>query len=211
LGQSLVRLTFTSPDLVHFGTGGHPLDLRIKMIIPGPNPTADHFAAVRPGALRDPEQHAQWYRTWLQSDSAERGWMGAFSVRGRRVAGHPGNLTEHPEIDVDFVLHLEPEETPGSGVAARWARDVRVGDTISMLGPNKRLVGPDYGGIEFRPGSARRLLLAGEEPPLPAIRAILETLPAGLTGHAFLGGPDGRGQQRVPSRPRLAPTWRARP
>src|SRR5690625_7508739 len=59
LGQSLVRLTFTSPDLVHFGTGGHPLDLRIKMIIPGPNPTADHFAAVRPGALLDPEQHAQ--------------------------------------------------------------------------------------------------------------------------------------------------------
>ena len=210
LGQSLVRLTFTSPDLVHFGTGGHPLDLRIKMIIPGPNPTADHFAAVRPGALLDPEQHAQWYRTWLQIDPADRGWMRTYSVRELRGAGHPGNLTEHPEIDVDFVLHLEPEETPGSGVAARWARDVRVGDTISMLGPNKHLVGPDYGGIEFRPGSARTVLLAGDETALPAICSILEALPASIGGHAVIEVPDATDQQQVLTRSGVQITWLTR-
>src|SRR5690625_365249 len=210
LGTSLKRLTFTCPDLVHFGTGGHPLDLRIKMIIPGPRPTADHFASVRPGALLDPEQHAQWYRTWLQIDPADRGWMRTYSVRELRGAGHPGNLTEHPEIDVDFVLHLEPEEIPGSGVAARWARDVQVGDTISMLGPNQHLVGPDYGGIEFRPGSARTVLLAGDETALPAICSTLEALPASISGHAVIEVPDATDQQQVLTKSGVQVTWLVR-
>lgn len=210
LGKSLMRLTFTSPDLVHFGTGGHPLDLRIKMIIPGPEATADHFAAVRPGALLDPAQHAQWYRNWLQIDPADRGWMRTYSVRELREAGHPGNLTEHPEIDVDFVLHLEPEQTPGNGVAARWARDAREGDTISMLGPNKHLVGPDYGGIEFRPGTARTVLLAGDETALPAICSILEALPDSIGGHAVIEVPDASDQQQVPTRSGVQITWLVR-
>ncbi|NWM24830.1 siderophore-interacting protein, partial [Escherichia coli] len=83
-------------------------------------------------------------------------------------------------------------------------------DTITMLGPNRRLVGPDYGGIEFRPGTARRLLLAGDETALPAICAILETLPAGFTGHAFIEVPDARDEQRVLSRSDVELTWLAR-
>ena len=210
LGRSLVRLTFTSPDLVHFGTGGHPLDLRIKLIIPGPEASADHFASVRPGAMLDPATHADWYRTWLQIDPADRGWMRTYSVREMRGAGHPGNLGEHPEIDIDFVLHLEPEETFGSGVAARWARDAQVGDTLSMLGPNKHLIGPDYGGIEFRPGSARTVLLAGDETALPAICSILEALPASISGHAVIEVPDASDEQVVPTRSGVQITWLAR-
>lgn len=205
-----MRLTFTSPDLVHFGTGGHPLDLRIKLIIPGPEASADHFASVRPGAMLDPATHADWYRTWLQIDPADRGWMRTYSVREMRGAGHPGNLGEHPEIDIDFVLHLEPEETFGSGVAARWARDAQVGDTLSMLGPNKHLIGPDYGGIEFRPGSARTVLLAGDETALPAICSILEALPASISGHAVIEVPDASDEQVVPTRSGVQITWLAR-
>ncbi|MFW9777193.1 siderophore-interacting protein, partial [Brucella melitensis] len=76
---------------------------------------------------------------------------------------HPGNRSEHAEVDVDFVLHPEPDPAPGTGVAARWAQSAEVGDTITMLGPNRHLIGTDYGGIEFRPGTARTVLLAGDE------------------------------------------------
>lgn len=207
LGPDLARLTFTGADLAHCGTGSHPLDLRIKLIIPGPAASADHFASVRPGALLDPDTHADWYRRWLQIDAEDRGWMRTYTVRDLRSAGHPGNLSDLPELDIDFVLHLEPEETPGSGVAARWARDAAVGDNLSMLGPNKLLVGPEYGGIEFRPGTARTVLLAGDETALPAIGAILEALPASITGHALIEIPDARDEQTILTRSGVQISW----
>lgn len=207
LGSTLVRFTFTSPDLVHFGTNSHPLDMRIKMVIPGPEASADHFAGVRPGAMADPTFFAEWYRQWLQIDPRDRGWMRTYTVRDFRAAGHPGNVSEHPEIDVDFVLHLEPEVTQGSGVAARWAQQAQVGDTISMLGPNKHLVGPDYAGIEFRPGTARTVLLVGDETALPAIGSILESLPASITGHALVEIPDAADEQRILTRSGVQMRW----
>ncbi|WP_193107146.1 SIP domain-containing protein [Brachybacterium sp. FME24] len=207
LGQSLVRFTFSSADLAHFGTNSHPLDLRIKMIIPGPEASADHFASVRPGAVLDPATHAEWYRTWLQIDPRDRGWLRTYTVRDLRAAGHPGNLGADPEIDVDFVLHLDPEQTPGSGVAARWADAAQVGDTLCLLGPNKHLVGPDYGGIEFRPGTARTVLLVGDETAVPAIGSILESLPASISGHALIEVPDASDQQRILTRSGVQVRW----
>ncbi|MFC7375278.1 SIP domain-containing protein [Brachybacterium sp. GCM10030267] len=207
LGRSLVRFTFTSPDLVHFGANCHPLDLRIKMIIPGPEASADHFAAVRPGAVLDPTTHAEWYRSWLQIDPADRGWMRTYTVRAVRAAGHPGNVGADPEIDVDFVLHLDDEEVPGSGVAARWAHGAEVGERISMLGPNKHLVGPDYGGIEFRPGTARNVLLVGDETAVPAICSILESLPETISGHAILEVPDASDEQQILTRSGVQVSW----
>ncbi|MGO2755727.1 cobalamin ABC transporter ATP-binding protein [Brachybacterium alimentarium] len=207
LGSTLVRFTFTSPDLVHFGTNSHPLDMRIKMVIPGPEASADHFAGVRPGAMADPTFFAEWYRQWLQIDPRDRGWMRTYTVRDFRAAGHPGNVSEHPEIDVDFVLHLEPEQAFGSGVAAHWAHHAEVGDTVSMLGPNKHLVGPDYGGIEFRPGTARTVLLVGDETALPAIGSILESLPASITGHALVEIPDASDEQHLLTRSGVQVRW----
>ncbi|MGO1198921.1 MAG: siderophore-interacting protein [Dermabacteraceae bacterium] len=207
LGPNLVRFTFASPDLEHFGTCSHPLDLRVKLIIPGPQPSADHFAEVRPGAQLDPTTHAEWYRTWLQIDPADRGWMRTYTVREQRAAGHPGNVSEHPEIDIDVVLHLDPVEVPGQGVAARWARDAQVGDTISLLGPNRHLVGPEYGGIEFRPGTARTVLLVGDETALPAVGSILEALPASLSGHALLEVPEAADAQQLLTRSGVQVTW----
>ncbi|RCS67546.1 ATP-binding cassette domain-containing protein [Brachybacterium alimentarium] len=207
LGSTLVRFTFTGPDLVHFGTNSHPLDMRIKMVIPGPEASADHFAGVRPGAMADPTFFAEWYRQWLQIDPRDRGWMRTYTVRDFRAAGHPGNVSEHPEIDVDFVLHLEPEQAFGSGVAAHWAHGAEVGDTVSMLGPNKHLVGPDYGGIEFRPGTARTVLLVGDETALPAIGSILESLPASITGHALVEIPDASDEQHLLTRSGVQVRW----
>lgn len=207
LGPSLVRFTFTSADLEHFGTNSHALDLRVKLIIPGPQASADHFAMVRPEGRLDPATHAQWYRDWLQIDPADRGWMRTYTVREHRAAGHPGNLTAQPEIDIDVVLHLDPVEQPGQGVAARWARDAQVGDTVSLLGPNRHLVGPDYGGIEFRPGTARTVLLVGDETALPAIGSILEALPASISGHALIEVPEAGDTQQLLSRSGVQVTW----
>ena len=207
LGPSLVRFTFTSPDLEHFGTCSHPLDLRVKLIVPGPEASADHFAAVRPDGMLDPATHAEWYRSWLQIDPADRGWMRTYTVREQRAAGHPGNLSAHPEIDIDVVLHLDPIEVPGQGVAARWARDAELGDTISMLGPNRHLVGPEYGGIEFRPGTARTVLLVGDETAVPAVGSILEALPASISGHALLEVPEAGDAQELLTRSGVQVTW----
>lgn len=210
LGPSLLRITFTCEDLIHCGTGGHPLDLRIKLIIPGEAPTADHFAPVRPGALLDPVEHGDWYRRWLQIDPSDRGWMRTYTVRDQRAAGHPGNISALPEIDIDFVIHLEPEQTPGNGVAARWAHAAQVGDRISMLGPNRHLVGPEYGGIEFRPGTARTVLLAGDETALPAIGSILEALPDSISGHAIIEVPEDADRQEILTRSGVQVSWLVR-
>ena len=162
---------------------------------------------VRPEGRLDPATHAQWYRDWLQIDPADRGWMRTYTVREHRAAGHPGNLTAQPEIDIDVVLHLDPVEQPGQGVAARWARDAQVGDTVSLLGPNRHLVGPDYGGIEFRPGTARTVLLVGDETALPAIGSILEALPASISGHALIEVPEAGDTQQLLSRSGVQVTW----
>ena len=133
--------------------------------------------------------------------------MRTYTVREQRAAGHPGNVSEHPEIDIDVVLHLDPVEVPGQGVAARWARDAQVGDTISLLGPNRHLVGPEYGGIEFRPGTARTVLLVGDETALPAVGSILEALPASLSGHALLEVPEAADAQQLLTRSGVQVTW----
>ncbi|GAA4522195.1 SIP domain-containing protein [Brachybacterium paraconglomeratum] len=207
LGPSLVRFTFTSPDLEHFGTGSHPLDLRVKLVIPGPEASADHFAPVRPGGMLNPVTNAEWYRSWLQIDPTDRGWMRTYTVREQRAAGHPGNISAQPEIDIDVVLHLDPSPQPGQGVAARWAQDAQVGDTVSLLGPNRHLVGPEYGGIEFRPGTARTVLLVGDETALPAIGSILEALPATISGHALIEVPEAGDQQQLLTRSGVQVTW----
>ena len=52
------------------------------------------------------------------------------------------------------------------------------------------LRGEPFGGIEFEPGDARRVLLAGDETAVPAICAILRDLPPDAVGAAFLEVPD---------------------
>lgn len=184
------RVTFSGPDLEHFGTGGHPLDLRIKLVIPGPEATKDHFARLRPDGRIAEGDVTGWYRHWLQKDPADRGWMRTYSIRSYRAPGHPGNAGQHAEIDIDFVLHVSREDGKlVGGPASVWAAEAEPGQQITMIGPNKHLVKPDYAGIEFKPGSARRILLAGDETAAPAICSILETLPPGMTGNAFIEVP----------------------
>ncbi|KWT69105.1 iron-chelator utilization protein [Hyphomicrobium sulfonivorans] len=73
------------------------------------------------------------------------------------------------EVDIDFLLHN------GDGVAAAWARDVRVGDLLGVVGPVGRPVEP-----------ADWYLFAGEESSLPPMARMLESLPVNARGIALI-------------------------
>lgn len=196
LGPSFRRITVSGDDLEHFGTNSDPLDLRIKALIPAARDaeTYQHmlglFADLRPGGTITASANSTWYKTWLSMPEQERGYMRTYTVRAQRPAGHPKNVSQHAELDLDFVLHVHREngELVG-GPASVWAAEATVGDSLLLMGPNRHLTDASYGGIEFRPGSAQRILLAGDETAAPAICSILESLPPGVQGNAFIEVP----------------------
>lgn len=79
----------------------------------------------------------------------------------------PGNGT----FDVDFVLHE-------SGPLSSWARSSQAGDTVEFAGPRD-------GGFVLRPES-QWIVLIGDETALPAIQAILASVPAQLAGTVLI-------------------------
>lgn len=74
------------------------------------------------------------------------------------------------ELDLDFVVHQ-------GGLAADWVRTVTPGERIPVAGPP--------GGLAI-PHGYDRYLLAGDLTALPAIARILERLPDGARGWAFV-------------------------
>lgn len=159
LSNSFRRFTFSGPALHLFGGGGR--DQRIKLIFPLPG--------VGLSALSMTED---WYVQWRGLPNELRNPIRTYTVRAVRPA--------LGEVDVDIALHGR------SGPASRWALDARVGDTIAIFGPNGRHGGP-YGGFDFLPPARTdAYLLAGDATALPAIAAILESLPSTGRGIALL-------------------------
>ncbi len=108
----------------------------------------------------------------------ERGPMRTYTVRAVRGSGTDTRLV------VDFVLHLAEGAT---GPASTWAAGARVGHRLVAIAPRR---GVPFGGIEFDPAGARSVLLVGDETAVPAISSILDALPDGTRGHAFLEVPE---------------------
>jgi len=161
LSPSFVRVEFGSPALADLGVDEGPLyDQRIKLIFPN--------AA---GELPRLEPDEGFFATWMQIPEAERGAMRTYTVRALRGSGPDTRLV------VDFVVH-EGAIGPGGDFGANAA----VGQRVITLAPRR---GVPFGGIEFVPGTAKRLLLVGDETAVPAIAAILECLPPTARGAAF--------------------------
>jgi iron complex transport system ATP-binding protein len=198
LSPNFRRITFGGACLAGFGVAGDTLDLRIKVIIPTPGGQCPDIAGLMAGG--DP---AGWYQTWLALDTAERGSMRTYTVRESRCRGAV------PEIDVDFVMHLDAGGR--GGPAAEWAAAARPGDRVCVIGPNAAaaqcLTAGAYGGIEWSPGLAQHVLLAGDETAVPAISAILESLPADIGGHAFLEVPTASDIQDLRTSSSVTITW----
>ncbi|WP_149204556.1 siderophore-interacting protein [Actinotalea subterranea] len=188
LSPSFLRMTFSGPDLDEFGTDG--LDQRIKLVLP-----------MRRGEVLDPADFSSpdWYAAWRQRPDHERNPLRTYTVRAVRPAQR--------EVDVDVVLHgVSPGAvtTRGCGLAevlgcacaddaagpaVRWCAAARTGDPIVLIGPDGRWTGAPSG-IEFRPpADAATYLLAGDETAVPALCAILESLPADARGYAYLEVP----------------------
>ncbi len=201
LSPNFRRITFGGYSLRQFGVHGSTLDLRIKLMFPSRTPDG--------GPVPLPELRTEnpgWYSEWLALEPAVRGSMRTYTVRQARLDA------VYPEIDVDFVLHLDA--SGHGGPAADWASAARPGDTLTLIGPNNRaahcVTAESYAGIEWRPGLARRVLLAGDETAVPAIAAILESLPPYLSGHAILEVPSAADFQDLSSAADVGVTWLAR-
>jgi NADPH-dependent ferric siderophore reductase len=84
---------------------------------------------------------------------------------------------ESNELTLDFVIHGD------EGLAGPWATRVQPGETVRFMGP---------GGAYAPDVSADWHLLVGDESALPAIARALESLPDGVTAHAFVevSGPE---------------------
>ncbi len=181
LSEHFRRITLTGADLDLFGANaaGETLDLRVKIMIPSPGHALPEFNNIR-GSLQD-----DWYQNWRALDESVRGVMRTYTVRSMRrgVPASADSPALPAEMDIDFVLHLDG----GSGPAAEWAASAVPGDALLLVGPCARW--GDCLGIEFAPGEAERVLLVGDETAVPAIAAILETLPPHISGHAVLEVP----------------------
>jgi NADPH-dependent ferric siderophore reductase len=89
------------------------------------------------------------------------------------------------ELDVVFVDHSD------GGPAASWLAACEVGAEVVVVGPDARSLDSAIG-IDWHPGHATDVLLAGDETAAPAICSILESLPAGVRATAFIEVPGER-------------------
>jgi NADPH-dependent ferric siderophore reductase len=166
VSPTFARVTFGGAELDDFGTPGAVLDQRIKLIFPAPGRPLPTLA------------QGDWYQAWLAVPEDQRGSMRTYSIRSLDVS--PDDTT----VVIDFVLHLEPGLT---GPAATWASTATVGDELLVIGPRRGREGG--GGIEYSPGDAREILLAGDETAAPAIARILEDVDPSVRGSVFIEVP----------------------
>jgi len=163
LGGSFVRVTLAGDELADFHAAG--LDQRVKLVFP----------LDEGGHSTFPRGAVDWYSAWRALPENTRCPLRTYTVRAARPADN--------EIDIDFAVHGD------SGPGTRWAGQAEIGQELIVIGPDARtLVAGDtpVGGVEFRPGGARRILLAGDETAAPAICCILESLPEDARGQAFI-------------------------
>ncbi|KES07032.1 sialic acid transporter [Streptomyces toyocaensis] len=173
LGPSLVRVTFTGPELRDFRSAGRDQSLSLFLPHPGQNEPAV------PLELGD-----GWWQGWRELPDDVRAVMRSYTLRALRADAW-GRTTE---IDVDFVLHGVTGEAGASaaGPASRWAARAAAGDRVLLLGPAVA----DNRAIRFRPPEDTDLvLLWADETALPATAAALESLPAGTRAQVWLEVP----------------------
>ena len=167
LTPSYVRVELGGPALADFGVEGPLRDQRLKLVFPGPTGRFSTFEGA----------DESWFSSWQSIPVEERGHLRTYTIRAVRGSGLDTRIV------VDLVLHLAEE---ASGPASLWASQATVGDRLGIVAPRR---GHEFGGVEFHPGAASRLLLVGDETAVPAVAGILEGLPVDAAGTAYLEVP----------------------
>lgn len=164
IAESFVRVTLHGEELANLHAAGY--DQRVKLAFP----------IEETGVLYFPSGTDDWYARWRALPACDRCPLRTYTIRASRP--------ESNEIDIDFVVHGD------AGPATRWARRAVPGDRLVVIGPDARSIHPESGdriaGVEWNPGTAERVLLAGDETAAPAICSILEALPRKARGQAFI-------------------------
>jgi NADPH-dependent ferric siderophore reductase len=181
LTPTFLRITFTGDRLSEFGTDG--LDQRIKVMLP------------LPGVGITPLDDHNWYDAWRSLPNELRNPLRTYTVRNVR--------NDLREIDIDFVAHGD------TGPASRWATSASIGDEIVVIGPCLRNDGL-LSGVEWKPGDATHVLLAGDETAAPAICAIVSSLPRDAKGCAFIEVPTLDDALPIDAPDNVHVTWLAR-
>lgn len=94
------------------------------------------------------------------------------------------------ELDIDFVLHGD------EGPASSWAARAQIGDELGIAAS---------GGVGA--STADWYLLVGDHTAVPAIAALLESLPETARGHAIIEVPDEGEQQIIASHSQIQVQW----
>lgn len=158
LGPSLVRVSFAGDDLRFFRSDGR--DQSLSLFLPHPG----QAAPAVPHELGD-----GWWQAWRELPDDVRAVMRSYTLRALR--------RDPDEVDIDFVLH-----TP-VGPASSWADRAVPGDRVLLLGPAVA----DNRAIRFRaPEDTDLVVIWGDETAVPAVSAILESLPAGTRARVWL-------------------------
>ncbi|NCD20005.1 MAG: siderophore-interacting protein [Actinobacteria bacterium] len=155
--------------------------------------TKDDRPAYRPFGVDDDAValSGTWYERWRATPPERRAPLRTYTVRDARPWAR--------EVDLLMVVH-------GDGPGSRWARAARTGDHAVLVGPDARSR-HSATGIDWAPGTATELLLAGDETALPAICAILETLPPDRRARAFVEVPTAGDVLDVPLPAGASLTW----
>jgi NADPH-dependent ferric siderophore reductase len=167
------RVTFESADFETFGTDG--CDQRIKIVLPLPGIGLSDIKANDQQTIAD----GTWYDRWRALPDEARNPFRTYTIRAVRP--------ERREIDVDMVVH------GANGPAGRWLSEAAIGDEVIVVGPDATSIHSGIG-IDWHPGPARTVLLAGDETSAPAICSILEQLASSVQAHAFIEIPDAADQ-----------------
>lgn len=151
LSPGFLRLTLAGEQLNRFSA--HGLDQRIKILVP---------AGAYPSVFDDELLHeSEWRRRWRDLPVDDRPVLRSYTTSAVRP--------DEREIDLDFFVHTRP------GPASSWAVNARAGERMLVSGPSSRLNDHRHG-IQWAPGLATRVLLAGDETAFPAIRGIVRGL-----------------------------------
>ena len=94
-------------------------------------------------------------------------------------------------LDIDVLVH-------GAGPGSRWAETAKIGDPVLAEGPRGRTV------VNSR---ANWHLFTGDETALPAIAAMIETLPAQARAFAIIEVEGAQEEQPLPSEAQLEALW----